>query len=251
MKLIINGANGRMGKSLCECIRGEEKFSAAALVDTAFETQRESLRFSRIFECGVKADAIIDFSSHFAVPVLCSYAVKTKTPLVIGTTGHTEKEKSIICSAAKRIPVFYSPNMSLGVALTLRVAKIAAKAFPEAEIEIVERHHDKKADVPSATALFLAEGLRSVRPELCVSLGRKNGQPRSRNELCIHSLRLGNSAGSHEVIFALPDQTVTICHEAHDRLLFARGALAAAEFVQKKQPGLYRAEDMIKWSCRI
>lgn len=245
MKLIINGANGRMGKSLCECILNEEKHSVAALIDTAFETEKEKLHYSRIFECEKKADAIIDFSSHFAVPVLCSYAVKTKTPLVIGTTGHTEKEKTIICSAAKRIPVFYSPNMSPAVALTLRVAKIAAKAFPEAEIEIVERHHDKKSDVPSGTALLIAEALRSVRPELCVSIGRRGERPRGKNELCIHSLRLGSSAGSHEIIFALPDQTVTIKHEAHDRLLFAKGALSAAEFIKEKPPGLYRAEDIL------
>ena len=246
MKITINGANGRMGKSLFLCIGKEKEHTAAALIDPAFETEKEKNRYSRIFECSEKADVIIDFSSHFAVPVLCSYAVKTKTPLVIGTTGHTEKEKNIICCASKKIPVFYSPNMSPGVSLTLHVAKIAAKTFPESEIDIIEKHHDKKTDMPSGTALFIADGLRSVRPGLCIAVGKRNAGARNNRELCIHSLRLGNSAGSHEIIFSMPDQTVTIRHEAHDCLLFARGALVAAEYIQKKEPGLYSAEDIIK-----
>lgn len=246
VKLIINGANGRMGKILAEYIMKENEHTVVGFVDPTLETNREAAHYSRIFECSRKADAIIDFSSHFAVPVLCSYAVKTKTPLVIATTGHTEKERSIILSAAKRIPVFYSPNMSPGVSLTLCIAKIAAKAFPEAEIEIVEKHHSQKTDVPSGTALFLAEGLRSVRPELFISTGRRNGGIRNRNELCIHSLRLGSSVGSHEIVFAMPGQTVTIRHEAHDRLLFVRGALAAAEYITDKECGIFCPENMIE-----
>lgn len=245
MKLIINGANGRIGKNLCACISKSDEHSVRALIDTAFETNEKAAQYSRIFECNLKADAIIDFSSHFAVPVLCSYAVKTKTPLVIGTTGHTEKEKGIIRSASKRIPVFYSPNMSAGVSLALSLAQTAAKAFSNAEIDIVEKHHDKKTDIPSATALFLAQGLKSVRPELCITANRDSGTPRSNRELCIHSLRLGNSSSTHEIIFAMPDETVTIRHDAHDCLLFSKGALLAAEYLQNRRPGLYSTKDLL------
>lgn len=246
MKIIINGAGGKMGRVLSALIEKNENHTALALVDPEFETDRKKGVFKNIFEVLKKADVIIDFSFHSAVPVLCSYAVKTKTPLVVATTGHTEREKAIIRSCARHIPVFYSANMSLGVALTVCIAKMTAKAFPEAEIEIVETHHSKKADFPSGTALMLAESLRLVRPALSVRTGRTPGKVRDKNELFIHSLRLGNSAGSHEIIFALPHETVTIKHEAHNRMLFAEGALKAAEFVFEKEKGLYSAQDILE-----
>lgn len=239
MKIIINGANGKMGKALFELSKTEKDVGISARVDPAFETNAKEGIFKRIFETEEKADAIIDFSSHTAAAVLCAYAVKTKTPLVISTTGHTEKEKSMIVSASRQIPVFYSANMSLGVLLTVKIAKAAAEAFPEAEIDIVETHHDKKSDSPSGTALMLAEAVRLVRPELKIRCGQNVFGQRSKNDLFIHSLRLGNSAGSHEMIFALPFQTVTIRHEAHDRRLFAEGALSAARFLQTKRKGLF------------
>ncbi len=245
MDITISGANGRMGKVLFELIKAGDDFHAAALVDSTFETDSKAKTFKRIFEYTGKSDAIIDFSFHSCAPVLCTYAVKTKTPLVIATTGHTEKEKSMIFSAAKHIPVFYSANMSLGVSLTVCIAKMAAKAFPDSEIEIIETHHDKKADVPSGTALMIAEAVRSVRPQLQIKFGHCFGGTRTKNELYIHSLRLGNSAGSHEIVFALPFQTVTIKHEAHDRKLFAEGALAAAKFIAEKECGLYSVEDIL------
>ena len=246
MDIIINGANGRMGKVLAELIKTDSKVNASALVDCTFETNPKSKTFNRIFEYSGKSDVIIDFSVHSSVPILCTYAVKTKTPLVIATTGHTDKEKSMIFSASKHIPVFYSANMSLGVSLTVCIAKMAAKAFPESEIEIIETHHDKKSDSPSGTALMLAEAIRSVRPRLQIKPARSATGPRGKDELYIHSLRLGTSAGSHEIIFALPFQTVTIKHDAHDRRLFAEGALAAAKFIVQKESGLYCAEDILE-----
>lgn len=246
MNIIVNGADGKMGRVLCALIKSGREHRALALVDKAFETDTEQGVFKSIFECTEKADVIIDFSFHTAVPVLCSYAVKTKTPLVIATTGHTEREKSVICSCARHIPVFCSANMSLGVALTACIAKMTAKAFPEAEIDIVETHHDKKADFPSGTALMLAEAVKAVRPQLAIRTGNTYSKARDKNELFIHSLRLGNAAGSHEIIFALPSQTVTIRHEAHDRVLFAEGALRAAGFILKKENGLYSAQDILE-----
>lgn len=239
MNIIINGANGKAGKALFELSKTKEDIHVSALVDPTFETNAKEGIFKRIFETDEKADAIIDFSFHSCVPVLCAYAAKTKTPLVIATTGHTEKEKSIIVSTSNQIPVFYSANMSLGVLLTIKIAKAAAETFPEAEIDIVETHHDKKADMPSGTALMLAEAIRSVRPKLKIRCGQSFCGERKQNDLFIHSLRLGNSVGTHEIIFSLPFQTVTIKHEAHDRRIFAQGALLAAEFLQSKRKGLF------------
>ncbi len=245
MDIIINGANGKMGNVLCGLVEESDDFCIAALVDASFETDAKAKIYKHIFEYTKKSDVIIDFSFHTCAPVLCAYAVKTKTPLVIATTGHTENEKSMIFSAAKQIPVFYCANMSLGVSLTVCIAKMAAKAFPNSEIEIIEKHHSKKTDIPSGTALMIAEAIRLVRPQLKIIIGHRYGGARSVNELYIHSLRLGNSAGSHEIVFALPFQTVTIKHEAHDRRLFAEGALAAARFITKKDCGLYSAEDIL------
>ena len=239
MNIIINGANGKAGKALLELSKTKEDVHVSALVDPSFETNAKKGVYKRIFETDEKADAIIDFSFHAAAPILCAYAAKTKTPLVIATTGHTEKEKSIIVSASSQIPIFYSANMSLGVLLTVKIAKAAAEAFPEAEIDIVETHHDKKIDSPSGTALMLAEAVRRVRPELRIRAWQSYFGERNKNDLFIHSLRLGNSAGSHEIIFALPFQTVTIKHEAHDRRIFAEGALTAARFLQSKRKGLF------------
>lgn len=246
MNIIINGANGKMGRVLCSLVENSSEHKVAALVDATLETDAGKGVFKSIFEIQEKADVIIDFSFHTAVPLLCSYSMKTKTPLVVATTGHTQRERSLICSCARHIPVFYSANMSLGVALTVCIAKMTAKAFPESEIEIVEIHHNKKSDFPSGTALMLAEAIKAVRPQLIIRTGRIPGKERDKNELFIHSLRLGDSAGSHKIIFALPSQTVTIKHEAHDRRLFAEGALRAADFIVQKENGLYSAQDILE-----
>lgn len=246
MKVIVNGAGGRMGKELCALLKEKKEDVLFAQVDPRFESREKERKFKRITECSEKGDVVVDFSFHTGTQELCLYAVKTKTPLVVATTGQTEKERGMIALASKKIPVFYCANMSLGVSLTLCLTKIAAKAFPEAEIDIIEIHHDKKADAPSGTALLLAEGIKSVRPSLRISAGRIQNGPRDKNELFVHSLRLGSSVGSHEVIFALPSQTVRIKHEAHDRRLFAEGALLAAHFVKEKESGLYSAEDILE-----
>lgn len=246
LNVIVNGADGRMGRELCSLLEEREGDRLLARVDPRFEKDENARKFKRITECTEKGDVVVDFSFHTGTQELCLYAAKTKTPLVVATTGQTERERGMIALASKKVPIFYCANMSLGVSLTLCLTKIAAKAFPEAEIDIVEIHHDKKADAPSGTSLLLAEGIRSVRPSLRISAGRIQNGARDKNELFVHSLRLGSSVGSHEVIFALPSQTVTIKHEAHDRRLFAEGALVAAHFVSEKENGLYSAEDILE-----
>ena len=160
------------------------------------------------------ADCIIDFSHHSAIAELCDYAVKNKLPLVIATTGHTEEENGMINEAAKTVPVFKSGNMSLGVALVACLSKIAAKAFPDADIEIVEKHHNQKLDVPSGTALLLADSIKQVKKDSEYVIGRHENGKRKKNEIGIHSLRMGNEVGTHEVIFAMGSQVITIKHEA-------------------------------------
>ena len=167
-------------------------------------------------------------------------------PVVIATTGQTEEELSAIREASKEIPVFLSANMSIGVALLAEMAKTAAKAFPDADIEIVEKHHSQKLDAPSGTALLLAKAIGEVRPGATFNCGRSGHGKRPKDEIGIHSLRMGGLVGEHEVILATPTQTITLKHEAHSRALFAEGALKAAAFLDGRRPGLYDVNAMLK-----
>jgi 4-hydroxy-tetrahydrodipicolinate reductase len=136
--------------------------------------------------------------------------------------------------------------MSLGIALLVELAKTAAKAFPEADIEIVEKHHNRKLDAPSGTALLLARELQEVREDATLICGRSGQAKREKNEIGIHAVRMGNIVGEHEVIIGTDTQTVTLKHEAHSRALFAEGAIAAADFLIGKPAGLYDMKRMIE-----
>ena len=240
MRVIINGANGYMGRL---CVEEFEKagHTVVAKVDISGNGVLNSLD-----EVREQADMIVDFSFHASVGAVCDYAVKNGIPAVIATTGHTPEEKETIRSASERIPIFYSGNMSLGIALLIDFAKKAAKAFPEADVEIVEKHHNRKVDAPSGTALMLAESVRSVRDNADIICGRSGSHKREKGEIGIASLRLANVVGEHEVIIATPSQTLSLKHEAHDRRLFAEGAVKAAEYVIGKTVGIYDITTMAK-----
>ena len=190
-------------------------------------------------------DCVVDFSHHSCAPALLEFCKKNGLAAVVATTGHTPEEKEAILAAAREIPVFYSGNMSLGIALLIELAKNVATTMPEAEIEIVEAHHNRKIDAPSGTALMIADAITSVRPETFSHVGRAGQGKREKNEIGIHSLRMGNVVGIHEVIVATENQTITLKHEAHNRALFAEGALAAAEFLCGKPAGLYTMNDIV------
>ena len=175
-----------------------------------------------------------------------TYAKEKKLPVVIATTGHTEEELAQIRAASEQIPVFYSGNMSVGIALLTRLARQTAAMFPNADIEIVESHHNQKLDVPSGTALMLAKAVKDARPEAEFLVGRHENGKRTKQEIGIHSLRMGNTVGIHEVIVNTGTQIITLKHEAQDRSLFAEGALTAAEFLAKQSAGLYNMDDMVK-----
>ena len=165
----------------------------------------------------------------------------------MSTTGQTEEENEMIVNASKSVPVFRSANMSVGIALLVNLAKTAAKAFPQADIEIIEKHHNRKLDVPSGTALMLADAVKEARPDCDYVIGRHENGKRDPKELGIHSLRLGNVIGEHEVIIATDTQVITLKHEAQSRSLFAEGAIVAAEFLAKcKENKIYDMNDMLK-----
>ncbi len=202
---------------------------------------------SNFKEAETNVDVIIDFSHHSATKGLLAFATENKIPLVLATTGQTEEEINLIKEAGGKIPLFFAANYSLGIALLIELAKKTAAVFPEAEIEIIEKHHNRKVDAPSGTALKIAESLKEVRENATFNCSRSGLAKRTKEEIGIHAVRMGNIVGDHEVIIGTESQTITLKHEAHSRSLFAEGALTAARFLIDKEAGLYDMKSMISF----
>lgn len=242
IKVIINGACGRMGCELQKMVEEAEDLKLAARVDKMAE---QSGCYSDINDFDGDADVIIDFSNHLGTRELLDYAVKKNIPTVIATTGHTEEELGMIAEASEKIAIFHSANMSLGVALLVELAKRTAEVMPDADIEIVETHHNRKLDAPSGTALMLANELKKVRKNARFILGRSGNAKRESDEIGISAVRRGNIVGIHEVLVSTDSQTITLKHEAHSRALFAEGGISAARFLVGKAAGLYDMHSIV------
>ena len=238
MRAILCGANGAMGKLISQRLKDE--LVAMVSLDGENGVPRT---FDELGE--VSADVIVDFSHHSAVESVLDYAKKMGCAVVIGTTGHTPQEKELIFRAAETIPVFYAGNMSLGVAVLCKLAKEAASYFPEADIEIVEIHHNRKVDAPSGTAHMIFEAVKEARPDAYEHCGRAGEGKREKGEIGISSLRMGGVVGIHEVHICTPSQTLTLRHEAQDRGMFADGAVNAARFIAGRAPGRYDMKDLM------
>ncbi|MDR2610909.1 MAG: 4-hydroxy-tetrahydrodipicolinate reductase [Clostridiales Family XIII bacterium] len=237
MRVIINGALGHMGREVAKKVRAGYLASELAGEADASATP--------LGDITARADVIIDFSNHAATAELLAFATARGIPVVIATTGQTEDELALIREAARQLPVFLSANMSLGIAVLMDVAKRAAAAFPSADIEIVETHHNRKLDAPSGTALLLADGLRAVRAGAAPRLGRRPGLHEP-GEIPIHSLRMGDVVGEHRIYIDNGSERLELTHTATSRALFAEGAIACAAFLIGKPAGLYGMEDVVK-----
>ena len=238
MRAVLCGANGAMGK-LIDGILGDAVVGRVSI-------DGENGVPKTFAELGnVNADMVIDFSHHTAVADVLEYAKKCGCAAVIGTTGHTAEEKEAIYTAAREIPVFYSGNMSLGIAVLCRLARQAAAYFPDADIEIVEIHHNRKVDAPSGTAHMLFNAIRQARPDAVEVCGRAGEGKRKKNEVGVASLRLGTVVGVHEVHIHTGSQCLTLRHEAVTRAMLADGAVDAARFMEGKKAGLYDMESLL------
>ena len=242
IKVLINGACGRMGKEVEKIVEASETMTVAAKVD---KMAAESGCYTDINDFSGEADIIIDFSNHLGTKDLLDYAVKNNIPTVVATTGHTPEELALIEEAGKKIAVFHSANMSLGVALLCELAVKVAATMPDADIEIVETHHNRKLDAPSGTALMIANAIKAVREKAQFVFGREGMAKREKNEIGVHAVRRGNIVGIHEVLVSTDSQTITLKHEAHSRALFAEGAVSAAEFILGKPAGLYNMNSIV------
>lgn len=226
IRIALVAPDGRMGKAI----------AAAVDENPAFATDKD------------RADVLVDFSAPDALEASLDRAIAAGIPILIGTTGLDERSDSQIAEAARKIAVLRAANTSLGVALLSELVERAARAFgPEWDIEIVEMHHRGKADAPSGTALALGEAAARGRgTELRAERGRDGtGLRRQEGAIGFASLRGGTVAGEHAVIFAGPDERLILSHRAENRMIFARGALAAARFLAGKPAGLYSMRDVI------
>ena len=239
MRVVICGANGTMGKLLQQ--RLEKETVGLVSIDGLNGVPRT---FEELGD--VQPEMVIDFSHHTSAQAVTEYAVANQCAVVVATTGHTEEEKAAIFEAAKSVPVFYSGNMSLGIAVLCNLAKQAAQSFPSADIEIVEVHHNRKVDAPSGTAKMIFEAVKDARPQATAHCGRAGEGKRETGEVGISSLRMGNVVGIHEVHIATPSQILTLRHEACDRGMFADGAVDAARFLLGKPAGLYDMNQLLE-----
>lgn len=241
MKVIINGIDGAMGTILAGVIAKTPDMEVIAGVTP---TGADGAYLTLDAYQG-PADMVIDFSHHSCTADLMAYCTSRKLPVVVCTTGQTEEEMECIAGAANTVPVFKSANMSVGVAITAKVVKEIASKFSDYDVEIVEIHHNRKVDAPSGTAIMLADAVREARPDLHYNIGRSGMAKREPDEIGISAVRMGNIVGTHEVMFGTNSQTITVTHQAHDRALFADGAVAAARFLAGKPAGLYNMDDLL------
>ena len=239
MRALLWGANGAMGK-LIDGLLGDQVVARISL-------DGENGVARNFAELGaVQVDVLLDFSHHSAIADVLACARGLGCAAVIGTTGHTREEKQLIADAAEVIPVFYSGNMSLGIAVLCKLAKQAAACFPDADIEILEIHHNRKVDAPSGTAKMLFQAVQSAREELYEHCGPAGDGKRQPNEVGISSLRMGNVVGVHEVHITTANQSLTLRHEAGSREMLAQGAVDAARFVVGKPVGLYTMDQLLE-----
>ena len=248
IKVILSGCGGRMGKAVAAAVGSEARIVAGVDINASAIAASDFPIYERITDFSGKADVIVDFSHHSALPSLLDYAKATGTPVVVATTGHTDEELSLMREAAKTVAIFHSGNFSIGINLIITLAKQAARTLgADFDIEIIEKHHNKKLDAPSGTALMIANAVADERDESEYIYDRHSvRKAREPKEIGIHSVRGGNIVGEHEVIFAGANEVVSISHSAASREIFANGALRAAIYLAGKSSGLYSMTDLIE-----
>lgn len=249
IKLIMHGCNGVMGQTISKIVEETEGVVMAAGVDRVDEGKNDYPVFTDLKECDVEADAIIDFSAAPAVDGLLDYAVERQIPVVVCTTGLTDEQLAKLEEASKKVAILRSANMSLGVNTLLKLLHTAAKVLAQAgfDIDIVEKHHRRKLDAPSGTAIALADAVNEALQneyEYVYDRSERRMQ-RPKKEIGISAVRGGTIVGEHEVIFAGQDEVIEFKHTAYSRAIFGKGAVSAALFLAGKPAGLYNMSHVI------
>ncbi|MCI9156801.1 MAG: 4-hydroxy-tetrahydrodipicolinate reductase [Lawsonibacter sp.] len=250
LKIIISGCNGHMGQVVEALCANDPAVEVCAGFDVLGSTERDFPVYTSPAQFTGQADAVIDFSSPAALDGLLEFAKARHIPLVLATTGYSPEQVAQVGAAALEVPIFRSANMSLGINVLLELVKKAASILGDSyDIEIVERHHRRKVDAPSGTALMIADAAaQSCGHETQYVFDRHDlRQPRDKKEIGISAVRGGTIVGEHEIIFAGHDEIMEIRHTALSREIFAQGAVEAAKFIAGvKTPGLYDMSCLVK-----
>jgi len=247
INIAICGASGRMGRTIYKNLIASNEFEIVFGVDACPPTDMPFPVYKSFTECDLSADVIIDYSTPKALEDILDYAIANEAKIVLCTTGHSAEQLELISEASKRIPIFKSSNMSLGVNLLANLAKEATKFLGDTyDVEIIETHHNAKLDAPSGTALMLADAVRDVRSNLVPSYGR-HGDSTRRNpsDIGIHAVRGGTVVGKHEVCFFGTGEEIKLSHESESKEVFIRGSLRAAKYLLDKSHGIYDMNSII------
>lgn len=242
MKVIVYGY-GLMGKKVAQALRDEDSMELVGIVSPVFDEMPSEKTYNHLSECDQEVDAIIDFSHPDNLDDLLSFATKNKCALVIATTGFSDEHLSKIEEASKIIPIFQSYNTSFGIQMLTKIVKMVSKEFFENgfDIEILEKHHNKKIDAPSGTAVLLYD---VINEDIDVVPAYDRKHKREKNEVGIQSLRGGTIFGEHTVMYAGTDEIIEISHTALSKEVFAQGAISALKSISKKENGLYTLKNL-------
>lgn len=194
----------------------------------------------------VQFDAIIDFSHFSLIDDVIDAAIEKKVPLLVAATGHSEEQQKKIQEAGRKIPLIKATNTSLGVTVVNEIVAYATKLLKDFDIEIIEKHHNRKIDAPSGTANTLLEVIKSsLDEEYDAVYGREGHSKRSEKEIGVHAVRAGNIVGEHTVIYSRNDEIIEIKHEALSRKMFSDGAVKAVMYLKNKENGIYTMKDVL------
>lgn len=248
-KIIISGCCGHMGRVVADICANDPEVEVSGGIDLLAQPMEGFPVFSTPAACNVEADAVIDFSHPAALGPLLELCVGRRLPVVLATTGYDHEQLAQIDEAAKSIPIFRSANMSLGINVLMDLVRRAAALLGEDfDVEIEERHHRRKLDAPSGTALMLADAAASALPYEPEYVYDRHSvrRPREQREIGVSSLRGGTIVGDHTVVFAGRDEVIELTHRAASREVFAAGAVKAAKFLARVDaPGLYDMSHLI------
>ena len=245
-KIVICGANGKMGHTVASCIAGRDDCTVVGGVDSYTEKYAD---FFFVVTPAELPEVIIDFSNPSTLDELLEYALVNNVALVLATTGYDDAQIQKIQSAAQQIPVFFTFNMSLGINLLVELAKKAATILGgQFDIEIVEKHHNQKIDAPSGTAIMIANAINETLNNEYHYVYDRHARRMKRDdkEIGMHSIRGGTIVGEHDVIFAGKDEVITLSHSAASKTVFAVGAVNAAVYLCGKPAGLYDMKQLVQ-----
>ena len=248
-KIIMLGCNGRMGQMITDMVKQDDECTIVAGIDIVDNRDNGYPVYTKLADCDVEADAIVDFTSATDFESRMDYAVDNQIPIIECSTGLSEEQMDYLKKASEKVAVLKSANMSLGINLLMKLLKEAAVklAGDGFDVEIVEKHHNQKLDAPSGTALALADSINEAMDDRYEYIYDRSQvrQKRDKKELGISAVRGGTIVGEHEVIFAGTDEVITFKHTAYSRAVFAKGSITAAKYLKGKAAGLYDMSDVL------